>query len=173
MARYIAFDEKKIKRLKREAQRFQDDIVCAVGTDFMQNIAEAENKMIFDILKGLEDEPTADVVPKSEVERLEYTLLGVMHSVDKWLDGKELEQDEVNRAITMREKTLQIVEKAKSEVARVIFEEIESVLCRSVYPRVNQNGTITPISSKDWRIRCDDYNAIKKKYVGDNYGKPT
>lgn len=41
---------------------------------------------------------------------LEYTLLGVMHSVDKWLDGEELEMDEVNRAITMREKTLQIVE---------------------------------------------------------------
>ena len=69
MARYILLDEKKITRLKSEAQRFQDDIVCAVGTDFMQNIAEAENKMIFDILKGLEDEPAADVAPKSEVAR--------------------------------------------------------------------------------------------------------
>ena len=69
--------------------------------------------------------PTADVAPKSEVDRLEYTLLGVMHSVDKWLDGDELEQDEVNRAITMREKTLRIIENAKSEVAREIFEEIE------------------------------------------------
>jgi hypothetical protein len=38
-----------------------------------------------------------------------------MHSVDKWLDGKELEQDEVNRAATMREKTLQIVEKLTEE----------------------------------------------------------
>ena len=45
-----------------------------------------------------------------ENRNLEYTLLGVMHSVDKWLDGAELEMDEVNRAITMREKTLQIVE---------------------------------------------------------------
>lgn len=45
-----------------------------------------------------------------EKNNLEYTLLGVMHSVDKWLDGAELEMDEVNRAITMREKTLQIVE---------------------------------------------------------------
>lgn len=51
-------------------------------------------------------------VKELEVEKnkLEYTLLGVMHSVDKWLDGAELEMDEVNRAITMREKTLQIVE---------------------------------------------------------------
>lgn len=47
---------------------------------------------------------------EKEKSNLEYTLLGVMHSVDKWLDGTELEMDEVNRAITMREKTLQIVE---------------------------------------------------------------
>ena len=66
MPRYIVLEQNKIKRLKREAQQFQDDIVCAVGTDFMQNIAEAENRMIFDILKGLENEPTADVAPKSE-----------------------------------------------------------------------------------------------------------
>lgn len=53
----------------------------------------------------------------------------------------------------------------KTDASREIFEEIESVLCRSVYPRVNANRTITPISSKDWHIRCDDYNAIKKKYT--------
>lgn len=46
-----------------------------------------------------------------ELNKKEYLILGIMHSVDKWLDGKELEQDEVNRAATMREKTLQIVEK--------------------------------------------------------------
>lgn len=50
-----------------------------------------------------------------EKRNLEYVLEGVMHSVDKWLEGKELEQDEVNRAATMREKTLQIVEKLTEE----------------------------------------------------------
>lgn len=52
-------------------------------------------------------------VAKEAAEMLEnqaYIILGVMHSVDKWLDGKELEQDEVNRAATMREKTLRIIE---------------------------------------------------------------
>ena len=58
---YIELDKKKIARLRKEAQQFQDDIVCAVGTDFMETIAEAENRMIFDILNGLESEPTADV----------------------------------------------------------------------------------------------------------------
>ena len=39
-----------------------------------------------------------------------YIILGVMHSVDKWLDDNELEQDEVNRAATMRENVLRIIE---------------------------------------------------------------
>lgn len=56
---------------------------------------------------------------KSEVDKLEYTLLGVMHSVDKWLEGDELEKDEVNRAITMREKTLQLIETANAEIERL------------------------------------------------------
>lgn len=42
-----------------------------------------------------------------------------MHSVDKWLDGYELKQDEVNRAATMREKTLQITEKQQAEIERL------------------------------------------------------
>lgn len=54
-----------------------------------------------------------------EKHDLELTLVGVMFSVDKWLDGKEFEQDEVNRAITMREKTLQIVEKLTDENERL------------------------------------------------------
>lgn len=80
---------------------------------------------------------TADVVPKSEVERVYYNLQAVLEE----------------RAETKR------------EIAREIFGEIETVLCRSVYPRVNANGTITSIRSMDWHIRCDDYNAIKKKYT--------
>jgi hypothetical protein len=53
----------------------------------------------------------------AEIRSLEYTLLGVMHFVDKWLEGEELEQDEVSRAITMREKTLRIIENLQAEIA--------------------------------------------------------
>ena len=45
-----------------------------------------------------------------------------MHSVDKWLDGAELEQDEVNRAATMREKTLRIIEEKQAEIERLKIE---------------------------------------------------
>lgn len=54
-----------------------------------------------------------------EKHNIELTLVGVMFFVDKWLNGAELEKDEVNRAITMREKTLQIVEKLTEENERL------------------------------------------------------
>lgn len=53
---------------------------------------------------------------KAEKERLEYVLMAVMHSVDKWLEGDELKQDEANRACTMREKTLKITEKLHKKI---------------------------------------------------------
>lgn len=56
---------------------------------------------------------------QEEIDRLTYNLWGVMHSVDKWLDGTELEQDELNRAVTMREKTLRIVEEKQAEIERL------------------------------------------------------
>lgn len=115
-----------------------------------------------DFLAGV---PTADVVPKSEHDKLEYTLIGVMHSVDKWLDGEELERDEVNRAITMREKTLGIIENIKAEVAREIFDELETVLCRRVRPTLNRNGTITPVYDDNVYIRSEDYDAVKKRFL--------
>lgn len=76
------------------------------------------------------------------------TLYGVMHSVDKWLDGDELKQDEVNRAATMREKTLRLLENAKTEAAREIFAEIEELFFK--------NGVFIHIQS---------YNKLKKKYT--------
>lgn len=69
MPRYIEIEQKKLKELTKQVQLFQDDIVCGIGTDFMQKIATAENKLLFDIVKGLATELTADVVPISEVEK--------------------------------------------------------------------------------------------------------
>ncbi len=53
---------------------------------------------------------------QAEKERLGYVLMAVMHSVDKWLEGDELKQDEANRACTMREKTLKITEKLHKKI---------------------------------------------------------
>ena len=56
---------------------------------------------------------------ETEKRNLEYTLLGVMHFVDKWLDENELKQDEVNRADIMRHKTLQIIEEQQAEIEKL------------------------------------------------------
>lgn len=59
-----------------------------------------------------------------------YIILGVMHSVDKWLDGEELEQDEVNRAATMREKVLRIIESRPEPVhAHIVVNWLGDCRC--------------------------------------------
>lgn len=64
---------------------------------------------------------------KKKVENLEYTLIGVMHSIDKWLEGDELTQHEVKRAIRMREKVLQIIEKQQVEIDKLKTETVEAL----------------------------------------------
>lgn len=59
---------------------------------------------------------------QAENDDLFYKLQGVMWFVDKWLDGDELEQDELNRAITMREKTLQITEEQQKEIEKLTLK---------------------------------------------------
>lgn len=65
-------------------------------------------------------------------DRLTYTLYGVMHSVDKWLDGNELKQDEVTRAATMREKVLRIIESLQKRLAESERRERDAIneLCQ-------------------------------------------
>ena len=137
------------------------------------------------IAKWLDLLPPADVVPRAEVEQLEYTLAGVMWSVDKWLEGDELEQDEVNRAITMREKTLRIVEelraeveelkesylrfeetsglrKAKTEVAREIFAEIGKILYKHTNLAIKANSVSCELMID---YIGEDIAELKKKYT--------
>ena len=80
---------------------------------------------------------------------LELTLEGVMWNVDKWLEDKELEQDPVNRAITMREKTLNIIE----TMPQKIFADLE----------LNSDIMQTP-NGICLFIKADNYTNIKKKY---------
>lgn len=72
------------------------------------------------------------------LENQAYIILGVMHSVDKWLDGKELEQDEVNRAATMREKTLRIIESRPERIhAHLVIDWLGDTRCSNCREDVN------------------------------------
>ena len=80
-------------------------------------------------------------VAKEAADMLEnqaYIILGVMHSVDKWLDGKELEQDEANRAATMREKTLRIIESRPEQIhAHIVIDWLGDTHCSNCGEDVN------------------------------------
>ena len=136
-------------------------------------ISKKFNIPLGDLVDAFAEIPTADVAPKSEVDKLEYTLMGVMHSVDKWLEGDELKQDEVNRAATMREKTLQIIENAKGEGAREIFEDIENH-CDHIVVHLDTNASPETFKSVITQV-CDAFADVlaelKKKHLkGDGAG---
>lgn len=140
MARYIDADEL-IRLIEIDAlcQKYfiKRDVFASIKAI---NTADVVPKSEYEAVVSAIDNSTKEFLKlhddyqkqKSEVDKLNYTLLGVMLSVDKWLEGEELEQDEVNRAITMREKTLQIIENTKSDVAREIFWELKESVASKI-----------------------------------------
>lgn len=85
---------------------------CAIYKECHNENGKGRVQAVLDLISRLE----------KENNDLFLELEGVMWSVDKWLDGDELKQDKVNRAITMREKTLQITEKQQAEIERLKAE---------------------------------------------------
>ena len=130
------------------ARYYDLDTLAEMCRSKADTLIEGKEAFLY-VAKWLDLLPPADVVPKSKVEELKKDRYQILP------DGR----------IELLPRT--DIDAVKAEVAREIFEEIETVLCRSVYPKVNANGTITSTRSMDWHIRCDDYNAIKKKYVED------
>ena len=62
----------------------------------------------------------------AEVERQEYIISGIMHSVDKWFDVVP-DKDEVSRAIDAREIALKEIERLSAEVERLQAERDAAV----------------------------------------------
>ena len=86
------------------------------------NIAEDIMRDVTKIIKKEQDR-----IEKQLEEDLEYTLIGVMHFVDKWLEGDELTHHEVKRALIMREKVLQIIEEQQEEINKLKTEIVEAI----------------------------------------------
>ena len=89
------------------------------------------------VADAIANTPTADVVPKSEVDKIENAYNRAIRKVNK-------------NAITA-------IQKAKQEVAREIFEEIEELLKRTC-----EKGYCGSIS--------DLFAELKKKYTEENDG---
>ncbi len=113
--------------------------ICENALDLINRLTGQNERLKYELKMMLENAKAY----KFEIERLKevndnlaYTIVGVMLSVDKWLEGDELEQDEVIRAATMREKTLQIVELKQAEIER-LQGEVENL--NKAYP-CKRNG---------------------------------
>ena len=113
-------------------------------------------------VKALIDrQPTADVVPKSEVERL----------VDKWIGEENLTQDEKTLRLIeqLRDEAKRyeryyfnheydkLIAEAKAEVAREIFEEIEKYTELSIVGgRLVYWNTLTELKKKYTEVSTDE-----------------
>jgi hypothetical protein len=114
----------------------------------------------------------ADVVPRSEVERL----IGKFECFLCHATGGRLSKYTYDLG-TMESVATDCINETYNDgygegykdCAREIFEEIESVLSYSVYPQIRADGMIKTIKSKDLTVRFEDYETIKKKYTeGEN-----
>ena len=95
------------------------------------------------VMKDVENIPTADVVPKSEADRLLAEL-----------EDKQFRCDSCDRiALTSAEHKF-CIKQAKAEVAREIFEEIEILFSSPETPI----GVIPCLASQE-------YEELKKKYT--------
>ena len=100
----------------------------------------------------------------AHINKLELTLEGVMWSVDKWLDEADYDKDEVKRALTMREKTLRIVEEKDAEIERlreiIVKGDYSSHTARLVTETWHRNNSefIRRLEAKIERLshHCDD-----------------
>lgn len=116
-------------------------------------------------VRSIEETSTADVVPRSEVEKLEKessAFAEIIHKQEdeiqqlrKSLLTKQALEEEFSKSVKKIEKqALKTIEKAKQEVAREIFKEIEKL----AYRFMNDNHYIFP--DMVW-----DIAELKKKYT--------
>lgn len=76
------------------------EVIGMDGEDRMDGISVDDMKLLLNFVIAL----------SKKRDDLELTIDGIMWYVDKWLEGDELNQEPIKRAIIMREKTLKIAE---------------------------------------------------------------
>lgn len=100
--------------------------------------------------RDVRNQPTADVVPRDEVERYKGLC-------------EDLQEENLD--------LLNVLHNESEYVAKKIFEEIESVLFTVARPCPSADGTIKVKHSKDFHIRREDYYTIKEKYTKGGEGE--
>ena len=115
-----------------------------------------------DALNYIETFQTADVVPKSEVDKLNKELDNLAEELSDLIVEKDKLFDEVVRLRTVLDEYEETsgLKQAKAEVAREIFEEIDKIL----------KSSPTEIMGRAYYYKCivdEDFAELKKKYTED------
>ena len=111
-------------------------------TTFPHDLAGCDDN---DLVRWINEQPTADVVPKSEVERLQCQV-------------NRLKKYDEERDIALHKR---LIANAKAEVAREIFEEIEKKSC--VISETNHSTGSTRVVC--YQISAETVAKLKKKHT--------
>ncbi len=117
MARYIDAD-KIVDIIKTDIKQCEIDVSESCGDEFYEMAVNSRSNAMYSILREIEGSPTADVVPKSEVEALQREIARL---------EKALRNSLPSYCQVMAEKQMMEIGKAygRREVAREIFELVE------------------------------------------------
>ena len=101
MARYIDAD-KIVDIIKTDIKQCEIDVSESCGDEFYEMAVNSRSSAMYSILREIESAPTADVVPKSEVEQL----------------NKEFDElaEEHSNLIIEKDQLFDIAEKQKAEI---------------------------------------------------------
>lgn len=112
----------------------------------------SESVVIGEVVQKIKDFPTADVVPKSEVEK----------EIKNW---QELYADTVSKWEKAYEELEIKLENAKADVAREIFEELNKIAKVIQVPAEFIDGCVQIVNAPYICIKPSDYAELKKKYT--------
>ena len=103
------------------------------------------------VKSAIENAPTEDVVPRSEVARLQNILLQFTDIVHKWGNKNGIDTTEISLVPILEQEANSIIKQAKKEAAREILKEVRDAWANS------------------WTESefLEMLNELKKKYIGE------
>ena len=142
-----ALQQEKLQRIKEVSEQWGKEVVRADGLQQeneqlkkteqdsawfckkLDSITKENERLKAQMIQAARG--SAEIVDlAAENVQLQYTLIGVMHSVDKWFDKADESTDEVNRAAQAREIALQAIEKRDEALMKVgdVLRDISNYL---------------------------------------------
>ena len=133
------------------------------------------------VANAIENAPTADVVPRSEVARLQGILLQFTDIVHKWGNKNSIDTTEISLVPILEQEADSIIAEAKQEVVREMLGEINSFIASDKgkahieafgnwfeREKAKTEETIHNIGVENAKNALRDFvEELEKKYIGE------